>query len=72
MTWCNRAHREVLSQGRQDILTEGIGIPEHPGRVRTIGFGVGVRQFFGLASRSSSSKTPATPNQVAKIREDLR
>jgi len=57
-----------VSQGRQDILTEA----EHPGRVRTAGFGVGVRQFFGSASRSSSSKTPATPDQLAKIREDLK
>jgi len=47
------------SQGRQDILTEAIGIPEHPGRVHTAGFGVGVRQFFGSASRSSLSETPA-------------
>jgi len=61
-----------VSQGRQDILTEAIGIPEHPGRVRTAGFGVGVRQFFGSASWSSSSKTLATPDQLAKIREDLR
>jgi len=61
-----------VSQGRQDILTEAIGIPEHPGRVHTVGFGVGVRQFFGLASQSSSSKTPATPDHLAKIREDLR
>jgi len=60
-----------VSQGRQDILTEAIGIPEHPGRVRTAGFGVGIRQFFGSAPRSSSFATPATPDQ-AKIREDLR
>jgi len=61
-----------VSQGRQDILMEAIGIPEHLGRVRTAGFGVGVRQFFGSASWSSSSATPAIPDQLAKIREDLR
>jgi len=61
-----------VSQGRQDILTEAIGIPEHPGCVRTARFGVGVRQFFGSSSQSSSSKTPATPDQLAKIREDLK
>jgi len=66
------SHGSFVSQGRQDILTEAIGIPEHPGRVRTVGFGVGVRQFFGSASRSSSSKTPATPDQLAKIIEDLK
>jgi len=61
-----------VSQGKQNILTAAIGIPEHLGRVRTTGFGVGVRQFFGLASRSSSYATPATQDQLAKIREDLR
>jgi len=61
-----------VSQGRQDILTEAIGITKHPGRVRTAGFGVGVRQFFGSASWSSSFATPATQDQLAKIREDLK
>jgi len=60
-----------VSQGKQDILTAVIGIPEHHGRVRTTGFGVGVRQFFGSASRSSSFATAATQDQLAKIREDL-
>ena len=61
-----------VSQGKQDILRTAIGIPEHPGRVRTAGFGIGVRQFFGSASRSSSSVKPATQDQLAKIREDLK
>jgi len=61
-----------MSQGRQDILPEAIGIPEHPGHVHTAGFGVGVRQFFGSTSRSSSSKAPATLDQLAKIKEDLK
>ena len=61
-----------VSQGRQDILTKATGIPEHPGRVRTTRFGVGVTQFVGSACRSSSSTTPATQDQLAKIREDLR
>jgi len=60
-----------VNQG-QDILTEAIDIPEHPGRVHTAGFGVGVRQFFGSSSQSSSSKTPAILDQLAKIREDLK
>ena len=43
-------------QGRQDILTTVLGTEEHPGRVRTAGYGVGVRQYFGSAPRSSSSQ----------------
>ena len=61
-----------VSQGKQDILTATIGILEHLGCVYTTGFGVGVRQFFGSASRSSSFATPATQDQLAKMREDLR
>jgi len=44
-----------VTQGRQDILLVVIGKEEHPGRVRTAGYGVGVRQFFSLAPRSSSA-----------------
>jgi len=33
-----------VPQGRQDILTIALGTEEHPGRVRTDGYGVGVRQ----------------------------
>jgi len=42
-------------QGRQDILTAALDTEEHPGRVRTAGYGTGVRQYFGSAPRSSSS-----------------
>jgi len=58
-----------VSQGKQDILTTTIGTQEHPGCVRTAGFGVGVRQFFGSASQSSSSTTLTTQDQLAKMRE---
>lgn len=36
-----------MSQGRDDILVVAIGKPEHLGRVRAIGQGVGIRQYFG-------------------------
>jgi len=47
-----------VTQGRQDILVAAIVREEHPGRVRTAGYGVGVRQCFSLAPRSSSASTP--------------
>jgi len=47
----------VEPQGRKDILTTAIGTEEHPGRVRTAGYGVGVRQYFGSAPRSTSSQS---------------
>jgi len=60
-----------VSQGRQDILVAAIVREEHPYRVQTVGYGVGVRQFFGLASRSSSA-TPVTNDQLAQMREQLK
>ncbi|KAL6493374.1 hypothetical protein OROGR_032508 [Orobanche gracilis] len=42
-------------EGRHDILAEAIGRPEHPGRVRGIRFGVGIRDYFGKSSRRSAS-----------------
>jgi len=60
-----------VTQGRQDILVAAIGREEHPGRVRTAGYGVGVRQFFGLVPRASSASAP-TKDQLAKMREKLK
>ena len=41
--------------GRDDILTIAIGRPEHPGRVRAAGRGVGIRQYFGSPSHRYGS-----------------
>ena len=46
----------LVIQGRQDILTTALGTEEYPGRVRTTGYGVGVRQYFGSTPRSTSSQ----------------
>jgi len=61
MTWCSRAHREVLWTKEDKIYWQRR--EEHLGRVRTAGYGVGVRQYFGLAPRSSSA-TPTTNDQL--------
>jgi len=54
--WWSSFHKSFIIKGRQDILTTTIGIEEHLGRVWTAGFSVVVRQYFGLAPRSSSSQ----------------
>jgi len=66
------SQESFVSLGKKDILMAAIGIPEHPGRVCITGFDVRVRQFFGSASRSSSSAALATQDQLAKMREELR
>jgi len=38
-----------VPEGRRDIFVEGIGRPEHCGRVRAAGKGVGIKLYFGVA-----------------------
>jgi len=40
-----------IPEGHHDILAAVIGRPEHPGRLRGAGLGVGIRQFLGSSSR---------------------
>jgi len=60
-----------VPQGRKDILTTAIGTEEHPGRVRTAGYGVGVRQYFGSASRSTSSQTTNIVVEISRLKDEL-
>ncbi|KAL5158435.1 hypothetical protein HKD37_15G042919 [Glycine soja] len=46
-----------VPHGRQDILTAAIGRLEHPGRVRVVGAGVTIKQYFGSPSRTSRSSS---------------
>jgi len=55
-----------IPEGRHDILAAAIGRPEHPGRVRGAGSGVGIRQFFGSSSRQSSCSHGADYEQRLK------
>ncbi len=45
-----------IPTGRQDILTTALGTPEHYGRVRTAGRGVGFKKYFRGVSRSQSKQ----------------
>jgi len=55
-----------IPKGRHDILVAAIGRPEHPGRVRGAGSGVGICQFFGSSSRQSSCSHGADYEQRLK------
>ncbi|XP_045818718.1 uncharacterized protein LOC123911353 [Trifolium pratense] len=66
------AEGTFVPQGRNDILTEAIGRPEHPGRVRAAGRGVGIRQYFGPQSRSAASTSLVlNSTQVEAIKIEL-
>ena len=63
-----------VSQGRDDILVVAIGKPEHPGRVRAIGQGVGIRQYFGhprYAPMSSSVSQETIDHLRQSITEEV-
>ncbi|KAL5147126.1 hypothetical protein HKD37_06G016866 [Glycine soja] len=57
-----------VPHGHKDILNTSIGRPEHPGRVRVVGTGVTISQYFGQASRGSlTSSLSITQAQLADI-----
>lgn len=61
-----------VANGREDILTTAIGKPEHPGRVRTAPWGVGIRQFFGSSSRQGSTQGGITIEMFQAMQEQLQ
>ena len=67
---------QFTPEGRQDILAAAIGRPEHPGRVRAAGSGVGIKDYFGSSSRQPSysyNDTQRMTEEITKkVREDLR
>jgi len=40
-------HGSFVPHGRHDILNTAIGRSKHPGRVRVMGTGVTINQYFG-------------------------
>ncbi|KAH1257747.1 hypothetical protein GmHk_03G007645 [Glycine max] len=61
-----------VPHGRQDILTAAIGRPEHPGRVRAVGAGVTIKQYFGSASRTSRSSSSMSPEDLEQLTQQIR
>jgi len=67
-----RIQGNFVPEGRHDILVEAIGRPEHCGRVRAAGQGVGIKLYFEVSQQqpSSSPKESETKMKI-KIREKL-
>ncbi|KAH1261921.1 hypothetical protein GmHk_02G004660 [Glycine max] len=66
-----------VPHGRQDILNTALGRPEHPGRVHVAGTGVTISQYFGQASRASTTSSPSINQQqladiIGVIKDDIR
>ncbi|RZC08252.1 Proteasome subunit beta type-3-A [Glycine soja] len=62
----------IVPSGRDNILNMAIGRPEHPGRVRGAGTGVTITQYFGPASRRSTTSSNITVEQLADIIGNLK
>ncbi|KAL5180125.1 hypothetical protein HKD37_01G001313 [Glycine soja] len=60
-----------VTHGRHDILTAAIGRPEHPGRVRAVGAGITIKQYFGSASRTSSIAPEYLQQLTQQIKDQL-
>ncbi|KAL5161285.1 hypothetical protein HKD37_07G018600 [Glycine soja] len=61
-----------VPHGRQDVFTAAIGRPEHPGRVRAAGAGVTIKQYFGLASRTSRIFSSLPLEELQQLTQQIR
>ncbi|KAL5153448.1 hypothetical protein HKD37_19G052992 [Glycine soja] len=55
-----------------DFSTFAIGRPEHPSRVRVVGAGVTIKQYFGSASRMSRSSSSMPPEDLEQLTQQIR
>lgn len=58
-----------IPRGREDILTTAIGRPEHPGRVRGEGAGVGLRSYFGPSQKQKG--TCMSQEELAQLEQTI-
>ncbi|KAH1189363.1 hypothetical protein GmHk_20G057151 [Glycine max] len=61
-----------VPHGRQDVLVNAIGRPEHPGRVRATGADVTIKQYFGSAPRTSRSASSLPPDELQQLTQQIR
>ncbi|KAH1247521.1 hypothetical protein GmHk_06G017413 [Glycine max] len=61
-----------VPHGRQDVLAVAIGRPKHPGRVRGIGAGVTIKQYFGSAPRTPRSASSLPPDELHQLTQHIR
>ncbi|KAH1213735.1 hypothetical protein GmHk_14G041635 [Glycine max] len=59
----------------EEQATQGSFVPhgrqDHPGRVRTAGAGVTIKQYFGLAPRTSRSASSLPPDKLDQLEESI-
>ena len=60
-----------VAYGRQDVLTAALGRPEHPGCVRAAGANVTIKQYFGLAPRTSHTSSSMAPEDQEQLTQQI-
>ncbi|KAL5180857.1 hypothetical protein HKD37_01G001910 [Glycine soja] len=61
-----------VARGRQDVLTAAIRQPEHPGHVYVAGIGVTIKQYFGLAPRTSLTSSSMASEDLEQLTQKIR
>ncbi|KAL5134406.1 hypothetical protein HKD37_03G007578 [Glycine soja] len=54
-----------------DVLTAALGRPEHPGCVRAAGANVTIKQYFGLAPRTSHTSSSMAPEDQEQLTQQI-
>ncbi|KAL5172326.1 hypothetical protein HKD37_16G045104 [Glycine soja] len=66
----SKAAKEITE--KIDVLTTGIGRPEHPGRMCAAGAGVIIKQYFGPTPRSSRSSSFIPLEDLEQLIQQIR
>ncbi|KAH1262206.1 hypothetical protein GmHk_02G004882 [Glycine max] len=61
-----------IAHGRQDVLTATIGRLEHPGRVCVARADVMIKQYFGLAPRTSHTSLSMAPEDMEQLMQKIK
>ncbi|XP_060973220.1 uncharacterized protein LOC133038839 [Cannabis sativa] len=63
---------QIQVQGQNDILTQALGTPEHPGRVRAAGFLTRASQLFGRKKREVSDVVARQAKEIEKLKAEVQ
>ncbi|XP_060972651.1 uncharacterized protein LOC133038498 [Cannabis sativa] len=63
---------QIQVQGQNDILTQALGTPEHPGRVRATGFLTRASQLFGRKKREVSDVVARQAKEIEKLKAEVQ
>ncbi|KAH1261905.1 hypothetical protein GmHk_02G004652 [Glycine max] len=61
-----------VPHGRQDVLADAIGHPEHHGRVRAAGASVTIKKYFGSDPRTSHNASSLPPDELQQLTQQIR